>query len=89
MYHPMLIFERHRMSVGRAVATWQCFQLTGPTFCTRASERVYITTATGESPFAARTSPALAAYNPSAECGRLVLYSIRHFSITICASFSE
>jgi len=25
----------------------------------------------------------------SAECGRFVLYSIRHFSITICASFSE
>jgi hypothetical protein len=26
---------------------------------------------------------------PSAECGRLVLYFTRHFSITICAFFSE
>jgi len=26
---------------------------------------------------------------PSAECGRLVLYSTLHFSITICASFNE
>src|SRR6202050_3385172 len=34
-------------------------------------------------------APGAGGLYPSAECGRLVLYSTRHFSITICASFSE
>src|SRR5580704_3043433 len=87
----------------RTVSTPSRGRLTGPTFCTRASERVYITTSSGEdanggsqgavgdrrAAICGENVPGAGGLYPSAECGRLVLYSTRHFSITICASFSE
>ena len=77
--------------------------VTGPTFCTKASERVYITTSSGKdanggaqgavgdrrAAICGANAAGAGGLYPSAECGRLVLYSIRHFSITICASFNE
>ena len=77
--------------------------VTRPTFCTTASERVYITTSSGKdanggaqgavgdrrAAICGANATGAGGLYPSAECGRLVLYSTRHFSITICASFSE
>ena len=77
--------------------------LTGPTFCTKASERVYITTSSGKdanggsqgavgdrrAAICGANVPGAGGLYPSAECGRLVLYSTRHFSITIGVSFNE
>src|SRR6202040_2127444 len=68
--------------------------LTRPTFCTRASERVYITTSSGKDAnggsqgavgdrrvaICGENAPGAGGLYPSAECGRLVLYSTRHFS---------
>jgi len=53
--------------------------LTCPIFCSTTDESVYFTARACEIEFGAT----------SAEWGRLVLYSTRPFSITICASVSE
>ena len=77
--------------------------MTSPSFCTKANERVYITASSGKdangdsqgavgdrrAAICGANVPGAGGLYPSAECGRLVLYSTRHFSITICASFSE
>ena len=64
----------------------------GPSFCTTANQRVYITIMGREIEFAGAAglqATGASGLQPSAKCGRMVLYSIRHHSITICASFSE
>ncbi len=76
---------------------------TSPTFCTTASERVYITTSSGKDANGGSQGAVGDAeschlrrerrrrWRPvsRAECGRIVLYTTRHFSITICASLKN
>ena len=66
--------------------------MTSPRFCTSFTERVYITAIGCEIGFGGTKGLRAAGaggLQPSDECGRSVLYTTRHFSITICASFNE
>jgi hypothetical protein len=77
--------------------------LTSPSFCTTASERVYITTSSGKganggsqgavgdrrAALCGANAAGAGGLYPSDEYGRSVLWAACHFSITICASFNE